>query len=88
MTDTTSGTFIEAVRALPNRFADRLSDTDRRWVESAAEAGEWTEALEQLAAGFVHREATITTVERKELVGLFQTAHADIGVLDEVTTER
>lgn len=87
MTDTTNGAFIEAVRALPKQFADRLNDTDRRWVESAAEGGEWAEALEQLAAGFVHRDATITPAERKSLVGLFTTAHADVGVLDEVAVQ-
>lgn len=84
VTDTTSGEFIEAVRGLADRFAGRLSNTDAGWVRSAAEAGEWAEALEQLAAGFVHAETSITTAERDELAGLFQTASADLEVLDEV----
>lgn len=88
MTDTTDAAFIDAVRGLADRFGERLSDTDKRWVASAADAGEWTEALEQLAAGLVHRSADITTAERDELAALFQAARADLDVLDEVSLRR
>jgi hypothetical protein len=56
-------------------------------VKSAADAGEWAEALEQLAAGLVHSSATVTRTERRALADLFAAAQADVEVLDEVVVQ-
>lgn len=79
--------FAATMRGLADRYSDRIDDGERRFVASAAGAGEWAEALEQLAAGLARQSATITAVERKELVGLFHATGADLTVLDTVTVE-
>lgn len=76
--------FASAMRGLTDRYGDRIDDGERRFVVSATGAGEWVEALEQLAAGLARASATITTVERRDLVELFEVAGADLAVLDDV----
>lgn len=80
--------FAEVMRGLADRYGDRVSDGERRFVASAAGAGEWIEALEQLAAGLARTSATITRAERGELAGLFSAADADISLLDDVPVGR
>ena len=77
--------FAATMRGLAGHYGDRLDDGERRFVASAAGAGEWVEALEQLAAGLGRQSAAITAEERKELVELFRASGADLTVLDGVT---
>lgn len=77
--------FAATMRGLADRYGDRIDDGERRFVASATGAGEWVEALEQLAAGLARAAATITPVERNDLAELFEIAGADLAVLDDVT---
>lgn len=79
--------FAAIMRRLADRYGDRLDHGERRFVASATGAGEWVEALEQLAAGLARKSATITSDEQKELVELFGASGADLTVLDGVTVQ-
>jgi len=64
---------MDRVNALPDRFAARLEPATFNQVRSAARAGEWGEAVDNLIAGLVETQAAVTTAERDELCSLLGT---------------
>jgi hypothetical protein len=58
---------MDRVNALPGRFAGRLEPATFNQVRSAARAGEWGEAVDNLIAGLAETRAAVTTAERDEL---------------------
>lgn len=82
---TDSPEFIDAVVALPDRFAGRLADSDLQWLRDTSQAGEWGEALESLVAGLAQRGSTVTPDERSELRRLLKTAGLDEAAVDNLT---
>jgi hypothetical protein len=63
---------MDRVNALPDRFAGRLEHATFNQVRSAARAGEWGEAVDNLIAGLAETRAVVTTAERDELRTLLQ----------------
>jgi hypothetical protein len=63
---------MDRVNALPDRFAGRLERATFNQVRSAARAGEWGEAVDNLIAGLAETRAVMTTAERDELRTLLQ----------------
>jgi hypothetical protein len=61
---------MDRVNALPNRFAGRLEPATFNQVRSAARAGEWGEAVDNLIAGLAETRAVVTAAERHELRAL------------------
>lgn len=55
------------MRVLPVRFAGRLSASARERVRSAAAAGRWEEAIDELLTALSARAAPVSTAERAEL---------------------
>ena len=58
---------MDRVNALPDRFASRLERATFNQVRSAARAGEWGEAVDNLIAGLAETRAVVTVAERDEL---------------------
>jgi len=58
---------MDRVNALPDRFAGRLEPATFNQVRSAARAGEWGEAVDNLIAGLAEARAVVTPAERDEL---------------------
>lgn len=56
-----------AMRALPGRFADRLSARTVEQVRAAAAAGQWEQAVDELIIALHTRAEAITDQEREEL---------------------
>jgi hypothetical protein len=56
----------ETIRALPDRFADRLSARTLQEVTRAAAAGRWEEAVERLIIALQTRAEMVTSAEREE----------------------
>jgi hypothetical protein len=61
---------MDRVNALPNQFAGRLEPATFNQVRSAARAGEWGEAVDNLIAGLAETRAVVTAAERHELRAL------------------
>jgi hypothetical protein len=61
---------MDRVNALPDRFAGRLDPATFGQVRSAARAGEWGEAVDNLIAGLAETRAVVTAAERDELRAL------------------
>ena len=61
---------MDRVNALPDRFAGRLEPATFNQVRSAARAGEWGEAVDNLIAGLAETRAVVTAAERDELRAL------------------
>jgi len=61
---------MDRVNALPDRFAGRLEPATFSQVRSAARAGEWGEAVDNLIAGLAETRAVVTAAERDELRAL------------------
>ena len=61
---------MDRVNALPDRFAGRLEPATFNQVRSAARAGEWGEAVDNLIAGLAETRAVVTAAERDELSSL------------------
>jgi hypothetical protein len=57
----------EAMRALPGRFADRLSASALERITGAAAGGRWEEAVEELITALHARAEAVTDQERDEL---------------------
>jgi hypothetical protein len=55
------------MRALPGRFADRLSASALERITGAAAAGQWEEAVEELITALHTRAKAVTDQERDEL---------------------
>jgi hypothetical protein len=51
-------------------ISGRLGPTPFNQVRSAARAGEWGEAVDNLIAGLIESQALVTTAERDELRSL------------------
>jgi len=58
---------MDRVNALPDRFAGRFEPATFNQVRSAARAGEWGEAVDNLIAGLAEVRAVVTPAERDEL---------------------
>lgn len=56
-----------AIRALPGRFADRLSASALERITGAAAAGQWEDAVEELITALCARAEAIIDTERDEL---------------------
>lgn len=74
--------FMDAVEALPGRYASRIDADGQRLVNSAIGAGEWGEALSELAARLHLAGSAVTKAERDELRSLFEMAGLNIGQVD------
>jgi hypothetical protein len=61
---------LDRVNALPDHFAARLEPSTFSQVRSAARAGEWGEAVDNLIAGLAETRAAVTPAERDELRSL------------------
>ncbi|HEX6444216.1 MAG TPA: hypothetical protein VF053_03940 [Streptosporangiales bacterium] len=83
-----SPTFAAAAAELPEKYADRLSDDDARWVHAAAAGGEYGEMLEALLAGLERSEAPVTVDERDELAHLAAEAGLPAGSTDGLSLRR
>ncbi|MGH3503554.1 MAG: hypothetical protein ACRDQA_22040 [Nocardioidaceae bacterium] len=57
----------EVVEHLPDRFADRLPEPDRRDLAEFRDAGEWGELIDLLVASLSASRAPVTAAEREEL---------------------
>jgi hypothetical protein len=62
----------ETMRALPGRFADRLSVRTLQQVTVAAAAGRWEEAVEELIIALHVRAEMVTRAEREELSAVLE----------------
>jgi hypothetical protein len=62
----------ETMRALPGRFADRLSARTLQQVTGAAAAGQWEEAVEELIIALQTRAEMVTRAEREELCAVLE----------------
>jgi hypothetical protein len=56
--------------ALPERFADRLSEEDLATISSAREADEWEEEIDNLIATLAVTGASVSRAEQEELGAL------------------
>jgi hypothetical protein len=65
------------MRALPGRFADRLSACARERVTGVAAAGRWEEAVDELVAALHARVEAVTAAEREELRTVLVTMNMD-----------
>lgn len=74
--------FMDAVEALPGRYASRIDADGQRLVSSAIGAGEWREALSELAARLYLAGSSVTKAERDDLRGLFETAGLETTAVD------
>lgn len=61
---------VRRASALPERFADRLSEDDFDTVSGARDGGEWAEEVENLVAALADNGAAVTARERDELAEL------------------
>lgn len=77
--------FMDAVEALPARYESRIDADGKRLVKSAIGAGEWREALSELAARLYLAGSSVTKAERDDLRGLFETAGLDSKAVDALT---
>jgi hypothetical protein len=66
---------VKRCRALPSRFADRLSPKDLADVEEFSSVGEWDEELDLLLTGLNNGGQTITATERDEIRALLDHMH-------------
>lgn len=70
-----------ALEHLPERYADRLPEQDRRDAAEFRDAGEWGELVELLVASLHATQAPISAAERDELRRLMQTMRVSTGEL-------
>lgn len=70
------------MRALPGRFADRISAYTLRQVTDAAAAGRWEEAVEQLVIALHARMERITTGEHAELREVLRALDMPVEIAD------
>jgi hypothetical protein len=61
---------VKRCRALPGRFADRLSPKDLADVEEFSSVGEWDEEVDLLLSGLNNGGQTISAKERDEIKAL------------------
>jgi hypothetical protein len=73
---------MDRVNALPDRFAARLEPATFNQVRSAARAGEWGEAVDNLIAGLAETQAAVTAAERDELRSLLDVMGLPTGLTD------
>lgn len=66
---------VKRCRALPGRFADRLSPKDLADVEEFSSVGEWDEELELLLTCLDNGGQTISATERDEIKTLLDHMH-------------
>jgi hypothetical protein len=69
-------------RALPNRFADRLTAQDLDNIKDTASGGEWTEEVDELLATLQHNDQAITSEERDELQAVLDALKKPDGTFD------
>jgi thioredoxin-like negative regulator of GroEL len=78
---------MDRVNALPDRFAARLEPATFKQVRSAARAGEWGEAVDNLIAGLAETQAAVTTAERDELCALLDAMGLPTDITDGLTLQ-
>ena len=72
----------ERVNALPDRYAERIELATFSQVRSAARAGEWGEAVDNLIAGLAETRAEVTRAERDELCSLLDAMGLPTGITE------
>jgi hypothetical protein len=77
-----------AAAELPEKYANRLSADDARWVHAAAAGGEYGEMLGALLAGLERSRALVTVDERDELARLAAEAGLPAESTDGLTLRR
>ncbi|MEV0406516.1 hypothetical protein [Actinoallomurus sp. NPDC050550] len=70
MTRAESRELAEVMRALPDRYADRLPERTLRHVTDDAAAGKWEHAVEQTIGVLASRAVPVSAAERDQLAGL------------------
>jgi hypothetical protein len=65
------------MRALPGRFADRLSSYALERITGAAAAGRWEEAVDELITALHTRAEAVTNQERDELRAVLAVMNMD-----------
>jgi hypothetical protein len=73
------------MRALPGRFASRISASTLRRVTDAAAAGQWEDALEHLMIALHARAAVVTQTEHEELCGVLEALNMPIELADSLS---
>jgi hypothetical protein len=68
----TEDEIIEKAEALPDRFADRVSESTLWSIKRMRGGGEYGELTIELAAALAARGVAVTAAERDELLGLLE----------------
>jgi hypothetical protein len=80
--------FVMTMKALPGRYADRMSAEDLEGLQLMAQGGEWGEEIDLLVASLAGTQQPISDQERQVLRQLLERMDLPTDRLNEVPAAR
>ena len=83
----TEDEIIEKAEALPDRFADRVTESTLWSIKRMRGGGEYGELTIELAAALAANHVPVTAAERDELLALLEAMHMPTDPIAELNVE-